>query len=133
MLTIANLNQYYGGSHILRDLTFDVPDGKVTCLLGRNGVGKTTLLRTLMGVIPAKTGSVKFGELDLTRAKSEDRARAGIGHGAAGSAAAAADPCLHAPGRVAGETGSPHGAGRRSASADPAGRYSGPAAARFAG
>ncbi|MGZ5039413.1 MAG: urea ABC transporter ATP-binding subunit UrtE [Usitatibacter sp.] len=79
MLTISNLNQYYGGSHILRDLTFDVPDGKVTCLLGRNGVGKTTLLRTLMGVIPAKTGSVRFGELDLTRAKSEDRARAGIG------------------------------------------------------
>src|SRR5258705_259915 len=79
MLTISNLNQYYGGSHILRDLTFDVPDGKVTCLLGRNGVGKTTLLRTLMGVIPAKTGSVRFGELDLTRAKSEDRARARIG------------------------------------------------------
>jgi urea transport system ATP-binding protein len=79
MLTISNLNQYYGGSHILRDLTFDVPDGKVTCLLGRNGVGKTTLLRTLMGVLPAKTGSVKFGEVDLTRAKSEDRARAGIG------------------------------------------------------
>jgi urea transport system ATP-binding protein len=78
MLTISNLNQYYGGSHILRDLTFDVPDGKVTCLLGRNGVGKTTLLRTLMGVLPAKTGSVKFGDLDLTRAKSEDRARAGI-------------------------------------------------------
>jgi urea transport system ATP-binding protein len=79
MLTISNLNQYYGGSHILRDLTFDVPDGKVTCLLGRNGVGKTTLLRTLMGVLPAKTGVVKFGDLDLTRAKSEDRARAGIG------------------------------------------------------
>ncbi|HEX7605147.1 MAG TPA: ATP-binding cassette domain-containing protein, partial [Usitatibacter sp.] len=79
MLTISNLNQYYGGSHILRDLTFDVPDGKVTCLLGRNGVGKTTLLRTLMGVLPARTGSVKFGDLDLTRAKSEDRARAGIG------------------------------------------------------
>ncbi|MGZ5661591.1 MAG: urea ABC transporter ATP-binding subunit UrtE [Usitatibacter sp.] len=79
MLTISNLNQYYGGSHILRDLTFDVPDGKVTCLLGRNGVGKTTLLRTLMGVLPAKTGSVKFGDLNLTRAKSEDRARAGIG------------------------------------------------------
>jgi urea transport system ATP-binding protein len=79
MLTISNLNQYYGGSHILRDLTFDVPDGKVTCLLGRNGVGKTTLLRTLMGVLPARTGSVKFGDVDLTRAKSEDRARAGIG------------------------------------------------------
>jgi urea transport system ATP-binding protein len=79
MLSVANLNQYYGGSHILRDLTFDIPDGKVTCLLGRNGVGKTTLLKTLMGVIPAKTGSVKFGDKDLTRAKSDERARAGIG------------------------------------------------------
>ena len=79
MLAVANLNQYYGGSHILRDLSFDIPDGKVTCLLGRNGVGKTTLLKTLMGVIPAKTGSVKFGDKDLTRAKSDERARAGIG------------------------------------------------------
>ena len=79
MLTVANLNQYYGGSHILRDLSFDIPDGKVTCLLGRNGVGKTTLLKTLMGVIPAKTGSVKFDDKDLTRAKSDERARAGIG------------------------------------------------------
>ena len=79
MLTVTNLNQYYGGSHILRDLSFDIPDGKVTCLLGRNGVGKTTLLRTLMGVLPAKTGSVRFGEQDLTRAKSDERARAGIG------------------------------------------------------
>ncbi|HEY6240979.1 MAG TPA: ATP-binding cassette domain-containing protein, partial [Burkholderiales bacterium] len=45
MLSVSNLNQYYGGSHILRDLSFEVPDGKVTALLGRNGVGKTTLLR----------------------------------------------------------------------------------------
>ena len=50
MLTVTNLNQYYGGSHILRDLSFEVPEGKVTCLLGRNGVGKTTLLRSLMVV-----------------------------------------------------------------------------------
>jgi len=79
VLTVSGLNQYYGGSHILRDLTFDVPEGKVTCLLGRNGVGKTTLLRTLMGVLPAKTGLVRFGATDLTRAKSDERARAGIG------------------------------------------------------
>jgi urea transport system ATP-binding protein len=80
MLKVSGLNQYYGGSHILRDLSFEVPEGKVTCLLGRNGVGKTTLLRSLMGVVPVKTGTVTFGSADLTRARPEERARAGIGY-----------------------------------------------------
>ena len=80
MLAVTNLNQFYGGSHILRDLSFEVPAGKVTALLGRNGVGKTTLLRTLMGLIPAKTGSVRFGALDLTTVKPYERVRAGIGY-----------------------------------------------------
>ncbi len=80
MLTVTNLNQYYGGSHILRNLAFEVPAGKVTALLGRNGVGKTTLLRTLMGLVPATTGEVRFGAHDLTRAKPYERARAGIGY-----------------------------------------------------
>src|SRR5882762_3472983 len=80
MLSIANLNQYYGGSHILRDLTFDVPDGKVTALLGRNGVGKSTLLKALMGLVPARTGTVKFAGQNLTHAKPDTRARAGIGY-----------------------------------------------------
>ena len=80
MLAVANLNQYYGGSHILRDLSFEIPAGKVTALLGRNGVGKTTLLRTLMGLLPAATGSVKFGDADLTRAAPYRRVRAGIGY-----------------------------------------------------
>jgi urea transport system ATP-binding protein len=79
-LSVANLNQYYGGSHILRNLAFEVPAGKVTALLGRNGVGKTTLLRTLMGVVPATTGEVRFGARDLTHAKPYERARAGIGY-----------------------------------------------------
>jgi len=80
VLSVANLNQYYGGSHILRDVSFELPPGKVTVLLGRNGVGKTTLLRTLMGLVPAATGTVRFGERDLTRAKPHERARAGIGY-----------------------------------------------------
>jgi len=77
-LVVSGLNQYYGGSHILRDLSFDVPAGKVTTLLGRNGVGKTTLLRTLMGLVPSRTGTIRFGEADLTKAKPEERARAGL-------------------------------------------------------
>ncbi|MBM3368875.1 MAG: urea ABC transporter ATP-binding subunit UrtE, partial [Betaproteobacteria bacterium] len=80
MLSVSNLNQYYGGSHILRDLTFEIPTGKVTALLGRNGVGKTTLLRTLMGIVPARTGAIRFGATDLTQAKPHERARAGIGY-----------------------------------------------------
>ena len=80
MLTVSKLNQYYGGSHILRDLSFTLPPGKVTTLLGRNGVGKTTLLRTLMGLVPAATGSVMFGDKDITAAKPYERARSGIGY-----------------------------------------------------
>ncbi|MDD2990135.1 MAG: urea ABC transporter ATP-binding subunit UrtE [Zoogloea sp.] len=80
MLTVTNLNQYYGGSHILRNVSFDVPMGKVTTLLGRNGVGKTTLLKTLMGLVPAATGSIQLGGEDITRAPSYGRVRAGIGY-----------------------------------------------------
>src|SRR5205809_6919395 len=80
MLVVSDLNQYYGGSHILRNLSFEVPAGKVTALLGRNGVGKTTLLKTLMGLVPAKSGSVAFEQKVLTHAKPYERARAGIGY-----------------------------------------------------
>jgi urea transport system ATP-binding protein len=80
MLKVENLNQYYGGSHILRGLSFEVPLGKVTTLLGRNGVGKTTLLKSLMGLVPAATGSISFGGDDITRAPSHARVRAGIGY-----------------------------------------------------
>ena len=80
MLKVSNLNQYYGGSHILRNLDFEVPAGKVTVLLGRNGVGKSTLLRTLMGLIPAKSGEVVFFDNNITHAKPYERVRAGIGY-----------------------------------------------------
>ncbi len=80
MLTVLNLNQYYGGSHILRGLSFEVPQGKVTALLGRNGVGKTTLLKTLMGLVPASGGSVRFDGRDLGKAPPYVRVRAGIGY-----------------------------------------------------
>src|ERR1044072_10026095 len=80
MLTVSNLNQYYGGSHILRDVSFEVPAGKVTALLGRNGVGKTTLLKALMGLVPVRTGQVFFENRELTRRKPYERARAGLGY-----------------------------------------------------
>jgi urea transport system ATP-binding protein len=80
MLTVSNLNQYYGGSHILRDVAFELPGGKVTALLGRNGVGKTTLLKTLMGLVPCRTGKIVFDSLDLTKTRPYERARAGLGY-----------------------------------------------------
>ena len=80
MLTVTGLNQYYGGSHILRDLSFEVPLGRVTVLLGRNGVGKTTLLKTLMGLLPAASGSIHFETRDITRAAPYQRARYGMGY-----------------------------------------------------
>ena len=60
MLRVADLNQYYGGSHILRDVAFDVPSAACTALLGRNGVGKTTLLKCLMGLLPIRSGEISF-------------------------------------------------------------------------
>jgi urea transport system ATP-binding protein len=80
MLSVANLNQYYGGSHILRNLAFEVPAGKVTALLGRNGVGKSTLLRCLMGLLPARDGKVVFEGREITAAPPYARVRAGIGY-----------------------------------------------------
>jgi urea transport system ATP-binding protein len=80
MLSVANLNQYYGGSHILRNLAFEVPAGKVTALLGRNGVGKSTLLRCLMGLVPARDGKVLLDGREITAAPPYARVRAGMGY-----------------------------------------------------
>ncbi len=60
MLNVKNINQYYGGSHILRDVSLKAEPGKVTVVLGRNGVGKTTLLKSLMGLVPIKSGDIEF-------------------------------------------------------------------------
>ncbi|MEY4416533.1 MAG: hypothetical protein RIQ53_3826 [Pseudomonadota bacterium] len=80
MLTVDSLNQYYGGSHILRNLALDAQAGEVTVVLGRNGVGKTTLLKSLMGVVPAKTGRITLDGTDITRATAYDRVRLGVGY-----------------------------------------------------
>jgi urea transport system ATP-binding protein len=80
MLEVTQLNQYYGESHTLWDLDLSVPEGSCTCLMGRNGVGKTTFLKTVMGLLPAKSGQIKFGKDDLFGAPPEARARHGIGY-----------------------------------------------------
>ena len=80
MLTVSNVNQYYGGSHILRDVSFDIPQGSVTTVLGRNGVGKTTLLKCLVGLLPIKSGGLQFGGRDIASLRPYERARLGIGY-----------------------------------------------------
>ncbi len=80
ILQVEGLNQYYGGSHILRNLSFEARLGEVTVVLGRNGVGKTTLLKSLMGVVPVKAGTVKLAGADITRATSYERVKRGIGY-----------------------------------------------------
>lgn len=80
MLEVNELNQYYGGSHILRGVSFEARIGEVTCLLGRNGVGKSTLLKCLMGLIPARTGSVNWQGKTITRHKPHQRVQAGIAY-----------------------------------------------------
>ncbi|EKT62915.1 urea ABC transporter ATP-binding subunit UrtE [Providencia burhodogranariea] len=80
MLQVSELNQYYGGSHILRGLSFEVKKGEITCLLGRNGVGKTTLLKCLMGLIPAKSGEIRWQDKMINNHKPHQRVQAGIAY-----------------------------------------------------
>jgi urea transport system ATP-binding protein len=79
MLEVNDIHQYYGGSHILRGVSLQARLGKITVLLGRNGVGKTTLLKSLMGLVPIKQGSISFDGKPIEKATSYERARAGIG------------------------------------------------------
>jgi len=80
MLKISNLNVYYGESHILRDVDLHVPQGQMICLIGRNGVGKTTLLKTIMGLIKPRKGSVDFLDRPINHLSPDKRARLGIGY-----------------------------------------------------
>jgi urea transport system ATP-binding protein len=80
MIQISGLNQFYGGSHILWDVNMSVPEGSCTVLMGRNGMGKSTLLRCLMGLTPIRGGTVKIGDTDLTSLPATARARVGIGY-----------------------------------------------------
>ncbi|MFL5250583.1 MAG: urea ABC transporter ATP-binding subunit UrtE [Myxococcales bacterium] len=80
MLQIRGLTQYYGGSNVLRGIDLDVPKGTCVALLGRNGVGKTTLLRCIMGMLPVRSDTIRFEDKDVTRLSPYERARRGIGY-----------------------------------------------------
>jgi len=80
LLKIGGLNQYYGESHTLWDLALEVPKGKCTCLMGRNGVGKTTLLQVIMGLLPSESGQMVFNDERIEGVRAEDRASLGIGY-----------------------------------------------------
>ncbi|XUO82748.1 urea ABC transporter ATP-binding subunit UrtE [Halomonas sp. KM007] len=83
MLTVDKLNQFYGESHTLWDLGLEVPAGQCTCVMGRNGVGKTTLMKAIMGEVAVKSGQLRYqgndGEIELTKKAVEARSRLGIG------------------------------------------------------
>jgi urea transport system ATP-binding protein len=80
MLEVSDLNQYYGESHILRDVNLSIRRGSCTCLMGRNGVGKTTLLKSIMGLLKLKSGKIRFNGADVETRVPEQRARSGIGY-----------------------------------------------------
>ncbi|CQJ54287.1 putative ABC transport ATP-binding subunit [Yersinia intermedia] len=80
MLQVNELDQYYGGSHILRGLSFEAAIGEVTCLLGRNGVGKTTLLKCLMGLVPVKNGSITWEGKNISHQSPHQRVKGGIAY-----------------------------------------------------
>ena len=79
MLQIKNINQYYGQSHILWDLSLKIKEGTCGCLIGRNGVGKTTLLKCITGILPTRDGEIEFNGQTINKLSTESRARGGIG------------------------------------------------------
>jgi urea transport system ATP-binding protein len=80
LLHLANVNQFYGESHTLWDISLDIAQGSCVCLMGRNGVGKTTLLKTIMGLVPMQSGELSFNDINLANQIAEYRSRVGIGY-----------------------------------------------------
>jgi len=80
MLSVSGLNQFYGESHTLWDIDFSIDKGSCVCLMGRNGVGKTTLLKSIMGLVPVSSGQIQYDEINLAGKRAETRARSGIGY-----------------------------------------------------
>ncbi|PSO92056.1 MAG: urea ABC transporter ATP-binding subunit UrtE [Cyanobacteria bacterium QS_9_48_30] len=80
MLQVSGLNVYYGESHILRNVDLRVPEGEMVCLIGRNGVGKTTLLKAVVGLLPSQSGTIAFAGKPVTGISPDARARLGIGY-----------------------------------------------------
>jgi urea transport system ATP-binding protein len=80
MLRVSNLNVYYGESHILRNVDLSIPSGQMVCLIGRNGVGKTTLLKTIMGLLKPRTGEIFFQDIAISKLTPDRRAKMGIGY-----------------------------------------------------
>jgi urea transport system ATP-binding protein len=80
LLQVSGLNVYYGESHILRNVDLSVPEGQMVCLIGRNGVGKTTFLKTIIGLLQQRTGTIQYGDEELATEPPYRRARAGIGY-----------------------------------------------------
>lgn len=80
MLTIENLDSYYGESRVINELNMEVPNGKIVCLIGRNGVGKSTTLKSIMGLVKTPKGSIKLGNKDISKLTTYDRAKLGIGY-----------------------------------------------------
>ena len=80
LLQVSDLNVYYGESHILRNVDLTIHEGKMVCLIGRNGVGKTTFLKTIIGLLQQRSGTIQYGEDHLTTQPPYRRARSGIGY-----------------------------------------------------
>lgn len=80
MLNLSSLNVYYGESHILRDVDLSINSGEMVCLIGRNGVGKTTLLKTIMGLLKSRTGEINFKDRVIDKVTTDQRAKLGIGY-----------------------------------------------------
>jgi urea transport system ATP-binding protein len=80
LLAVEGINAYYGESHILRNVSFTIEPGEVVCLMGRNGMGKTTTLKTLTGLLPARSGTIRFAGRDITQERTDRRAKQGLAY-----------------------------------------------------